>query len=211
MEELRQVNDALFFAINNGWHSAFNDLWIGNATYLGNGWVSYVLALLGLVLIDRRHFKRNFLLLLIATIVELILIQSVKSILDLPRPLTVFDAGIKNGSVIINVMFEPLYWKSFPSGHTQTAFCIAAVLSWAASKSTMAVPMKQGVLIVAFALAVLVGISRMYVGAHFPIDVLGGIIFGLVPVWLIAKYMKRFNGNIVEADAKVPSGATGSK
>ncbi len=206
MEELRSINSLIFFAVNNGWHSAFNDLWIGNATYLGNGWVSYVLALLGLVLIDRTQFKRNFLLLLIASLVELILIQSVKAILALPRPLTVFEEGIKNGSVIVHVMFEPLYWKSFPSGHTQTAFCIAAVLSWAASKSSMGVPMKRAISIIVFALAVLVGVSRMYVGAHFPIDVLGGMIFGLVPVWLITKYMKRFSGNIVESDPPAPLG-----
>jgi undecaprenyl-diphosphatase len=59
---------------------------------------------------------------------------------------------------------------SFPSGHASTAFACAAVLTWAAPR--LAVP--------AFVLAAAIAWSRVYVGVHWPLDVLGGAALGLL-------------------------------
>jgi undecaprenyl-diphosphatase len=60
---------------------------------------------------------------------------------------------------------------SFPSGHTQTAFTIATVLSafiaWRYN-------------IITYLLAVAVGISRIYLGVHFMTDVVAGAIAGII-------------------------------
>lgn len=64
---------------------------------------------------------------------------------------------------------------SFPSGHTTAAFAIAVTL--ALSFSTMT--------IIYIALAFLVGISRMYLGVHYPSDVCVGILLGTTCSWLI--------------------------
>ncbi|NMC55860.1 MAG: phosphatase PAP2 family protein [Eubacteriaceae bacterium] len=83
-------------------------------------------------------------------------VQTIKRIVNRPRPYTV----IKQASSV-----KPLKCKySFPSGHTNTAFSIAFVLSHV-------FPVLS---IVYFTLAGLVGISRIYLGYHYPTDVLVG-------------------------------------
>jgi undecaprenyl-diphosphatase len=59
---------------------------------------------------------------------------------------------------------------SFPSGHSATAFACATVIAWASPR--LAVP--------AFVLAALVAWSRVYVGVHWPLDVIGGSTLGVL-------------------------------
>jgi len=58
---------------------------------------------------------------------------------------------------------------SFPSGHATIAFACATVLAWKVPR--LAFP--------AFVLAGAIAWSRVYVGVHWPLDVLGGAIIGL--------------------------------
>ena len=65
---------------------------------------------------------------------------------------------------------------AFPSGHTQNA----AVL-W----SYLAGHYRKKALVVAAAIMIpLVGLSRIYRGAHWPVDILGGMAIGVALVWL---------------------------
>jgi len=59
---------------------------------------------------------------------------------------------------------------SFPSGHAATSFAGATLL--AACAPRLRVPL--------YALAVLIAFSRLYVGVHYPLDVLGGAALGLL-------------------------------
>lgn len=128
---MTELDRQLFFAINNGWKCGFNDLWLGNATWLGNGWVTFPIAIVVLLAIDRRSFWWNLLALALAGVVGGIAMNILKQAVHSPRPLTVFASDISAGRVYINVMFDRLYYYSFPSGHTQTAFTVATVLLWA--------------------------------------------------------------------------------
>jgi membrane-associated phospholipid phosphatase len=58
---------------------------------------------------------------------------------------------------------------AFPSGHASTSFACAAMLAWLT-------PLPRVPL---FALAVLVASSRVWVGAHYPLDIVGGAALGL--------------------------------
>jgi undecaprenyl-diphosphatase len=58
---------------------------------------------------------------------------------------------------------------SFPSGHAATSFACAATLAWLTPLSPIAL----------YALAVLIAFSRVYVGVHYPLDVVGGAALGL--------------------------------
>lgn len=58
---------------------------------------------------------------------------------------------------------------SFPSGHTGSAFAAAVVMF-------LGLPKKYGIPILVF--ACLMGLSRLYVGVHYPSDVLGGVLIG---------------------------------
>ena len=59
---------------------------------------------------------------------------------------------------------------SFPSGHATAAFACATVIAWRAPR--LAFP--------AFVLAGAIAWSRVYVGVHWPLDVLGGAALGLL-------------------------------
>lgn len=59
---------------------------------------------------------------------------------------------------------------SFPSGHTSAAFAFALAF-WRASS-------KRWAKVTVLAVALLMGLSRLYVGAHYPTDVLAGFVIG---------------------------------
>ncbi|HEY2938439.1 MAG TPA: phosphatase PAP2 family protein [Gaiellaceae bacterium] len=69
---------------------------------------------------------------------------------------------------------EPLvrvpHQPAFPSGHAATAFACATVTAWAAPR--LRIP--------AFVLAAGIAWSRVYVGVHWPLDVLGGAALGVL-------------------------------
>ena len=58
---------------------------------------------------------------------------------------------------------------SFPSGHAATSFACAATLAWLTPLSPVAL----------YALAALIAFSRVYVGVHYTLDVIGGAALGL--------------------------------
>jgi undecaprenyl-diphosphatase len=74
---------------------------------------------------------------------------------------------------------------SFPSGHTTIAFAAATVLSYYRPRWTPAF----------FLLAVAIGFSRVYVGVHYPLDVIAGAVLGtLIALLMLAAVRRRSRG-----------------
>ena len=70
---------------------------------------------------------------------------------------------------------------SFPSGHTATSFAGASALSLVYPRGTPAF----------FLLAAAIAYSRLYVGVHFPLDVAGGAVIGVVTALLLLAAARR--------------------
>ena len=65
--------------------------------------------------------------------------------------------------------------RSFPSGHTSTSFACATVLAFLVPRSAP----------LAYVLAAAIGYSRLYVGVHWPTDVIAGAVVGVVTALLL--------------------------
>jgi membrane-associated phospholipid phosphatase len=69
---------------------------------------------------------------------------------------------------------------AFPSGHAAAAFAAATVIAFASRR--LAVPV--------YVLAALVAWSRVYVGVHWPLDVLGGAVLGVLVATALLKLLE---------------------
>ncbi len=69
---------------------------------------------------------------------------------------------------------------SFPSSHATNLFAVATLISYFHRKSK----------VVFFSIAFLVSFSRIYVGVHYPSDMLGGALFGIFCAWVIIVLFK---------------------
>lgn len=153
-----------------GYHFAFPEInslashipeWVlHNMTVFGDGTLilSLVLAL------ANRNVQLHWVVFW-AAIIGAIVSNTLKGYFDAPRPPAVLIAGEF-------LQFGKMYKQySFPSGHTLTAFLIAAVGYYFASRAWQ----KVGFI----ALGVMVGLSRIWLGVHWPIDTLVGGALGI--------------------------------
>ena len=116
--------------------------------------------------IDRRTGLRLAVVFLLSSYTGTI----IKELTDQPRPYQ-FDARVK-------MLFETT-GKGFPSLHTQNTVVIWGFLASQARKI--------GLWVVAGVLFVGVPLSRVYLGLHFPTDLLGGYVFGIIILLLFMR------------------------
>ena len=141
-------------------------------TLITNEYFLYIL--LGIILIymfkknedTRRLAKETIIAFLICTILFIVL----KLIFQRPRPFDAFNE-------LIPLVDKPSDY-SFPSGHTASAFICAFMVY-------DGLPKKYSILV--FILAILVAFSRLYVGVHYPTDILAGIVLA----YIVYKFMKK--------------------
>lgn len=110
-----------------------------------------------------------------STLVATLVSHGLKAWVQSPRPPAV---------LAIETIGPRLLAGSWPSGHTTTVFTVLGVLLLGQQRAT------RGALVVAAAAALLVGLSRIAVGAHWPGDVLAGIACGLASAtagWWLAQ------------------------
>ena len=101
---------------------------------------------------------------------------------------------------VLNVIEgEPLFSgaSSFPSGHTMSAFALFGLVA-------LLLPQKKSVALVILFLAVLVGISRVYLIHHFFIDIYAGSIIGALLALIIYQTWLKFQREETKADRVTP-------
>ena len=147
-------------------------------TSLGDGGIVWVLLALGLL--ARKKTRKAGVMMAAALILNAVLVNLVlKNLFARVRP---FEA-LPGFSVIVR---RPADW-SFPSGHSSSSIAAAFV-------ALRQLPRKVG--IPAMVLAGLICISRVYVGAHYPTDVIGGVVVGLFCGWLAEKIVQKLPGKV---------------
>lgn len=81
---------------------------------------------------------------------------------------------------IFHVIAESGY--SFPSGHAMGAICFYGILAYFAGLGLRSKPLRWGLLAAAGIYILLIGLSRVYLGVHYPTDILAGYAAGAT--WL---------------------------
>jgi len=159
--QVLDLNQSLFFTLNEASKALLPDALAAHLTELGNGSIVGILAL-GLTLKYPAIAKRF----LFITLMAGILIAGFKQFFADPRP-----AGVL-AQTDFHIIGDVLKRYSFPSGHTTTAFAMAGFIMLTFSSLSLRISV--------LVLAVLAGISRISVGAHWPEDVLAGAALGFI-------------------------------
>jgi len=157
---LTGINKSLFMSINSYAASLKPFLW-ENLTFLGD---TLPVAVLMLLFVR----KRPDLVLagILAAVIATIISDLLKYYTGILRPPAVLESGL------INIIGPALTHGSFPSGHTITIFTLAGILIFYFRKWYI----RTGLIL----LSLLVGISRIAVGVHWPADVLAGAALGVL-------------------------------
>jgi len=170
---IQSTDAAILLYIQNHIRADFMDSFWKAVTFLGNGgWFWIVLAVLLLFMAGTR--RAGFCALLAMAMGFLITNLLLKNLVGRIRPYDVISGLV------------PLIGRqsdaSFPSGHACASFASAFVYLRTA-------PKKWG--IAALVLAVLISFSRLYVGVHYPSDVIAGMLAGILSGWTVLTLYKR--------------------
>jgi undecaprenyl-diphosphatase len=172
MRALRSADDPTR-PIGPSWmQNALEDLTaIGGSTVLG----LVVLAVVGFMVLQRRY--RTALFVLLTAITGELLNSGLKQMFNRPRP-----------SIIPHL--RDAFSTSFPSGHAMESAIVYLTLGAVLMRVAETRLTKIYILGIAMLLTMLVGASRVFLGVHYPTDVIGGWIVGFMwasVCWLVSQ------------------------
>jgi membrane-associated phospholipid phosphatase len=152
----------LFLSFNvRGNRSRWLDGFMWGVTQIGNG-----LLALGLAgLLYWIGWRRQAAVLAFGTLTLWLVVETFKAITARGRPATLLSET--------RIVGSGARGKSFPSGHTSQTFFLTSLLVHLFN-------LPPGASLVFYIIAGLVGFTRIYVGAHYPRDVLAGALLGQV-------------------------------
>lgn len=83
---------------------------------------------------------------------------------------------------------------SFPSGHSMAAFALYGTLTYLLWRHIPSLAGRIAMIVIGVALTLLIGISRIYLGVHYPSDVFGGYLASatwlMLSIYIFEKYWK---------------------
>ena len=179
-EFIQQLDEQALVWIAEHLRCALLDPFMKLYTQLGNTGMLFIV--LGLVMLCFQRTRRAGASALCAMLIGLIVVNfTIKPLAARERPWVVME-----GFVNLVPEGDP---NSFPSGHTNAAFAFALAVCMSAPERWMK--------IAAVCAAAVMGLSRLYVGVHFPSDVLAGAVIGslcgLLGAWVVKKAWERIH------------------
>ena len=164
LDAIIQADGQLLLAIQT-LHQPWLDPIVAFYTKLGDGGLLWIA--LSLAMLLYKPTRRAGVLSLMAMVLGLLVTNvTIKPLVERARPWLVLP---------LTPLVTEKDPNSVPSGHTCAAF--AAAMAWART-----LPQRRD-RVIGVALAVLMGLSRLYVGVHFPTDVLAGAVIGTLCAW----------------------------
>ena len=174
IEFFTRVDLSILLWVQDNLRSEYTTTFMYHITSIG----SVILALIALYFIIKgsRSGKIAGVAVLASCVLEVIVVNGIlKNLIARPRPFVTYDEVIP----LANILSE----HSFPSGHTALVFSMAFVIYKLFPKIFGNV---------AIVIACLVGFSRVYLGVHYPSDVLAGIVVGYVVSEIIELISRKF-------------------
>lgn len=169
----KSFDDFFINLINSRIKNKYLDVFMFRVTDLG-GAIFITVFTFGLVLFGSYKNKVIGVEALVSLGISQIIVHGLKKILSRERPYNILKH--------LNTFGIDLSDYSFPSGHTTASFSLA---------TTLALNIPRISIIMIF-LALVIGISRIYLGVHYPTDVAAGIILGLGSAFLVHMYLIDF-------------------
>jgi undecaprenyl-diphosphatase len=127
---------------------------------------------------SRQFFFHLLIILLVVAAVDSFSYYAIKPYFNRIRPCKVLDG--------VRLLTGCAGWQSFPSNHAANAMAFASSFYFLGAK-------KMGLGLALF--ATVVGFSRVYVGVHYPLDVIGGFVLGASASGVAIKLLlKKFPG-----------------
>lgn len=172
-------HEILFF--NDLRYEPFNSIF-SFLTHGGEFWAYVVFGLVAVFWKPRYAFIIAFM-----GLVTIPLMYLLKDVIGVDRPITYFEKRVDLAKIIlVPSVIMNRGQTSFPSGHTMAAFALFSLL-------TLMVGSRYARMGLFFALlAILVGISRVFLAQHFLVDVLGGAVLGLMLSGLVWRVSAKF-------------------
>jgi len=163
-------DDKLIEILNDKIKSDFLDKFMVKFTNLGGG-IFTTCFVIFLILIGKEKIRFIGIQAATTLIISQSITYSLKALLSRERPYNI----LKNLNTFDIIMKD----HSFPSGHTSASFSIATTIAFNVPKLSILV----------FLIALTIGISRVYLGVHYPTDVVAGIILGVVSGIIVHVYL----------------------
>lgn len=160
------IDLTLFSALNQAGTDPFLDLLMVALSFLG---LSYVMIFIGPLL---WHWKRRELAIdvVVLIIITTLMTEGLKLLIMRERPFEV----LADARTLQWGWLSTATGYSMPSGHAARAFAVTVFLSLTIWSRTI----RSRLRLPAVALAAMIGISRIYLGLHWPSDVIAGAILG---------------------------------
>ena len=177
---MTDLNYFLFHLINGVWINPVLDLCMTFLSLINTYGLVWLVLLAVLAVLGGKTGRRAALAGMVVLVVGLISSEVLKNLVMQPRPfLSLSD---------VRLLVSPPSSYSFPSVNVAYAFAASSGASLAAQRLLGRMPLwGWGFL----TLAAVISYSRVYVGVHYPGDVLGGALLGLFVGWLAAVIVDR--------------------